>query len=87
MQRKTARPVHSELTGVTRKAVALWISVSGKPRSAYLFTRTKKHRDKKPITRKHLSSLVKLWARWLRHPPDDYVSHSLHRTKSLLIIA
>ena len=84
-QRKTARPVHPELTGVTRKAVAHWISVSGKPRSAYLFTRTKKYRDAKPITRKHLSSLVKLWARWLGHPPDDYASHSLRRTKGLLM--
>ena len=84
-QKKTARPVHPELTGVTRKAVAHWISVSGKRRDEYLFTRTKKHRDAKPITRKHLSSLVKQWAGWLGHPPDDYASHSLRRTKGLLM--
>jgi integrase len=84
-QRKTAKPVHPELTGVTRKAVAHWIYASGKRGRAYLFTRTKKGRDAKPITRKHLSSLVKQWAGWLDHPPDDYASHSLRRTKGLLM--
>ncbi len=84
-QKKTGRPVRPELTDATREALVHWIAFSGKRSDEFLFTRTKKGRDAKPITRKHLSSLVKQWAEWLGHPPDDYASHSLRRTKGVIL--
>lgn len=84
-QQKTKRPVKPELTEETQAALVNWIQVSGKQRNEFLFTRTKKGKNAKPITRKHLSTIVKQWAEWLGHPPDDYASHSLRRTKGVLM--
>ena len=82
-QQKTSKPVEPVLTPDTQQALARWIKVSGKRRCEYLFTRTKKGRDATPITRVHLSRLVKQWAQWLGHPPDDYACHSLRRTRGV----
>ncbi len=82
-QQKTSKPVEPVLTPDTRQALAMWIGASGKRRDEFLFTRTKKGRDAGPITRVHLSRLVKKWAEWLGHPPDDYACHSLRRTRGV----
>lgn len=82
-QQKTSKPVEPVLTPDTQQALAMWIEASGKDRDAYLFTRTKQGQGAKPITRVHLSRLVKTWAEWLGHPPDDYACHSLRRTRGV----
>lgn len=82
-QRKTGKPVEPVLTPATQQALARWIETSGKRRDAFLFTRTKAGREASPITRVHLSRLVKRWAEWLGHPPDDYACHSLRRTRGV----
>ena len=82
-QQKTSKPVEPILTPDTRQALAIWIAHSSKGRDAYLFTRTKKGRTATPIARVHLSRLVKKWAEWLGHPPDDYACHSLRRTRGV----
>ena len=84
-QQKTSKPVEPVLTPSAQRALARWIEASGKSRSAYLFTRTRKGAAAKPITRVHLSRLVKTWASWLGHPPDDYACHSLRRTKGVMM--
>ena len=84
-QQKTGKPVEPVLTPSAQHALARWIKHSGKHRESYLFTRSKKALDAKPITRVHLSRLVKIWATWLGHPPDDYACHSLRRTKGVML--
>ena len=83
-QRKTHTTVHPNLTSSTRGHLAQWIQKSGKRRSDFLFTRTKPT-DAKPISHKHLVSLVKVWAVWLGHPPDEYAAHSLRRSKAVAL--
>lgn len=86
-QQKTGRPVEPVLTPDTQKALAHWIDVSGKARDAYLFTRTKTGHNARPISRLHLSRLVKQWAQMLGHAPDDYACHSLRRTRGVEMYA
>ena len=82
-QQKTSKPVEPVLTPDTQQALAIWIKRSGKTRDEFLFTRTKQGWDANPITRVHLSRMVKHWAEWLGHPPDDYACHSLRRTRGV----
>lgn len=84
-QKKTKRPVYPELTEMTQTALERWIILSKKQPHDFLFTRTKVQQNPKPITRKHLSSMVKTWAVKLGHPPDDFASHSLRRTKGVVM--
>ncbi len=84
-QQKTGKPVEPVLTPSAQRALAQWISLSGKHRDAYLFTRTKRGSNAKPITRVHLSRLIKTWAGWLGHAPDDYACHSLRRSKGVMM--
>jgi len=84
-QRKTGKVMEPVLTPSARRVLAQWISVSGKSGEEYLFTRHKTAPNAKPITRVHLSRLVKAWALWLGHPPDDYACHSLRRTKGVMM--
>ncbi|MDJ0627602.1 MAG: tyrosine-type recombinase/integrase [Rhodobacter sp.] len=83
-QRKTRTTVQPTLTVSTKKKVARWIEQSGKTRRDYLFTRFKPP-SAAPICHKHLVSLVKGWAVWLGHPPDDYAAHSLRRSKAIAL--
>ena len=84
-QQKTGKPVEPVLTPSTQRSLARWIKISGKTRDAYLFTRAKRSADATPITRVHLSRLIKTWAGWLGHAPDDYACHSLRRTKGVMM--
>jgi len=83
-QRKTRSTVQPSLTKSTCNHLARWIEKSGKQRQDYLFTRSKPTAAK-PICHKHLVSLVKGWAVWLGHPPDDYAAHSLRRSKAIAL--
>ena len=79
-QRKNQRGVFPALTPATKFNLQCWLQVSGKAPNHFLFTRTKA-KAALPITRQHYARLVKRWAEQLGHPPDDYSTHSLRRTK------
>lgn len=83
-QRKTRTTVKPALTPTTRRHLVKWIEYSGKTRLDFLFTRSKPA-TAKPICHKHLVSLIKGWAEWLGHPPDDYAAHSLRRSKAIAL--
>ena len=83
-QRKTKHTVDIFLMPKTQTHLARWIEFSGKQRGDFLFTRFK-DRSAKPITHKHLVSLIKTWAEWLGLPPDDFAAHSLRRTKAVAL--
>lgn len=83
-QRKTKAQVTPVLTPQTQKHLARWIEFSGKQRGDFLFTRFKA-KGARPITHKHLVSLIKTWAEWLDLPPDDYAAHSLRRSKAVAL--
>lgn len=83
-QQKTKATVQPVLTTQTRRHLARWIDFSGKRRQDFLFTRFKPN-DARPITHKHLVSLIKQWAEWLGLPPDDYAAHSLRRSKAVAL--
>lgn len=83
-QQKTSNTVVPTLTPSTQKHLAEWIAFSGKARHHFLFTRTKAN-DATPIGHKHLVSLIKGWAVWLGHPPDEYAAHTLRRTKAIAL--
>lgn len=84
-QQKTGKLVEPVITPSAQQALALWIASSGKGKQDFLFTRTKSDHASKPITRVHLSRLIKHWAEKLGQPPDDYACHSLRRTKGVLM--
>jgi len=81
-QQKTKRGVFPALTIATKVHVALWIKVSGKKAHHALFTRTKEI-NTSSICRSRYADIVKDWAEFLGHPPDDYSTHSLRRTKPI----
>lgn len=83
-QQKTGNTVQPTLTPTARQTLAHWIETSGKQPNHFLFTRHKPS-NAKPITHKHLVSLVKGWAEWLGLPPDEYAAHSLRRTKAIAL--
>lgn len=79
-QGKTKRGVFPALTKASQINLQRWLDMSGKQPDHYLFTRTKPN-DTPAITRQHYAKQVKAWAVWLGHPPDDYSTHSIRRTK------
>lgn len=84
-QQKTGKLVEPVITPSAQQALARWIKLSGKGKQDFLFTRTKSDNSADPITRVHLSRLIKHWAEQLGQPPDDYACHSLRRTKGVLM--
>ncbi|MDA7426756.1 tyrosine-type recombinase/integrase [Thalassococcus lentus] len=84
-QKKTGKLVEPVITPSTQRALARWIRSSGKGKQDFLFTRTKSAISADPITRVHLSRLIKQWAEQLGKPPDDFACHSLRRTKGVLM--
>jgi integrase len=83
IQRKTQRPVQSELTEGTRAAVAKWLEASQLNGADFLFT-------SRVSTSEHLSTrqyarIVHGWAEKAGLDPTVYGTHSLRRTKATLI--
>ena len=79
-QRKTRHIVHPVLTKPTKIYLKRWLEVSGKQPEDFVFTRTKAQNGA-PIGRWRYAELVKNWAEWLDHDPNDYSSHSIRRSK------
>ena len=80
-QGKTRRGVFPGLTSQTKINLLRWLHASGKGWNHLLFTRHKQKPDALPITRQYYSKIIKSWAVELGHPPDEYSTHSLRRTK------
>lgn len=80
-QRKTSQAITAVLTPNTRHYLAQWIEWSGKTPEHFLFTRQKPV-GAAPISRVQYAQVVKTWADWLGHAPEDFSTHSLRRTKA-----
>lgn len=84
-QQKTDEPVYPYLTPETRRYAMEWIAFSGKAPADFLFTGERKGADALPITRGWYSTKIKGWAKHLDLPPEDYATHSIRRTKPILL--
>ena len=83
LQRKTNRPVQFELTDQTRQALESWIRV-GQLRAAGPLFPSRPH-SARPITVRHYARLVDAWLSSAGLDPAGYGTHSLRRTKAVLI--
>jgi integrase len=81
-QRKTGRPVRFELTEQTRQAVDDYLKVSRKKPGEFLFTGPKSGRS---MTPRQYGRLVSDWFVGVGLDPHLYGTHSLRRTKAMLI--
>jgi site-specific recombinase XerC len=83
IQQKTGRPVPFELTGSTRAAIAVWLSVRRVGTSEWLWpsrSRTGEH-----VTTRQYGRLVDQWMSLIGLDPTIYGTHSLWRTKVSLV--
>jgi len=80
-QRKTGMGVNPVLTHYTRQYLQQWITLSGKRKEDFLFTRTKPN-DGFPIRRSHFAEIIKSWAIRLHYDPSEFSTHSLRRSKA-----
>ena len=85
LQEKTGRSKTVTIGLPARKALQLWIDLSGKKPDAYLFTSIGTRASNGSLTRKQYARLVKDWALMAREDPRRFSTHSLRRTKSSLI--
>ena len=83
-QQKTDYEVYPVLNVDARAWLRIWIDKSGKSQDHFLFTR-RKEANAYPITRGHYADLVKRWADWLGLPSEDYSTHSLRRSKPVIM--
>ena len=83
-QQKTSVAVFPVLSQATQAHLSKWIEVSEKRQTHFLFTRNK-GKDAQPITRGHYAALIKRWAGWLNLPAEEYSTHSLRRSKAVLM--
>jgi integrase len=79
-QTKTRHVVNPVLTEQTQSYLRRWLEVSGKQSQDFVFTRSKP-RDARHISRSHYADIVKSWAEFLGHNPQDYSTHSVRRSK------
>lgn len=84
LQRKTGRPVQFELTEQTREAVMRWITTGGRKPGDYLFP-SRIGGGRKPITTRHYARLMDSWVNSVGLDERLYGTHSLRRTKVVLI--
>lgn len=83
MQQKTQRPVQFEITESTREAVAAWMSQAGLKSEDYLFP-SRLH-DSPHLSTRQYARIVDAWVEEIGLDPAAYGTHTLRRTKALLI--
>ena len=83
-QQKTDYEVYPVLNVDACAWLRVWIAKSGKSQDHFLFTR-RKEANAEPITRGHYADLVKRWADWLGLPSEEYSTHSLRRSKPVIM--
>lgn len=79
-QEKTNEMVYPTFTDQTQKALAAWISSSGKRRTDWLFTALKSPHGP-GLGASQYRDLVKEWVSTIGLDPSKYSTHSLRRTK------
>jgi integrase len=82
-QKKTGRPVRFEITEQTRDAIAQWIWLYGHDRENYLFPSRKD--PSRHLSSRQYARLVAGWVNAIGLNPADYGTHSLRRTKAVMI--
>jgi len=83
MQQKTGQPVKFELTEQTREAVEDWIAKAQLSSSQFLFP---SHMTRSPhISTRQYARIVKSWVAHIGLDPAEYGTHSMRRTKAILI--
>ena len=81
-QRKTGRPVRFELTEVTRQALDDYVRASGRRPGQCLFPG---RRGPDHLTTRQYARLVGKWISGIGLDPLRYATHSMRRTKAILI--
>lgn len=83
MQHKTQRPVQFEITAATRDALLAWIKHAGLKSEDFLFP-SRLHESPHLGTRQY-ARILGHWVNELRLDRADYGTHSMRRTKAMLI--
>lgn len=81
-QKKTGRPVRFELTDQTRLAIDDYLRVTGRKAGEFLFAGRS---GKGGLTTRQYVRLVQLWVGSIGLDPAKFGTHSLRRTKAVLI--
>ncbi len=81
-QKKTGRPVRFELTEQTRTAIDDYLRMSGRKPGQFLFAGRGDHGG---LTTRQYYRLVQQWVASIGLDPGNYGTHSLRRTKAVLI--
>jgi integrase len=85
MQHKTRRPVVVQADAFTQRALMQWIDSTDKSEDDYLFTGLTRVTRDKPISRSHFCTLIKGWARSIGLDSQHYSSHSIRRSRAVLL--
>ena len=83
MQQKTSQPVQFEITEQTRDAITNWVEYAGLKYSDYLFK--SRFKSSPHISTRQYARIVENWVSQIGLDPTAYGTHSLRRTKALLI--
>lgn len=83
-QQKTGKGTVVALLPYSRQVLKQWIQASGKLPWQYLFTGVRKNKGK-PITTNHYRRLVKRWAAYAKLDGRKFSTHSLRRTKAVVV--
>jgi integrase len=81
-QKKTGRPVRFELTDQTRLAIDEYLHLTGRKPGQFLFAG---RGDKGGLTTRQYARLVQEWVASIGLDPAKFGTHSLRRTKAVLI--
>jgi len=82
-QRKTGRPVRFELTDQTRMAIDEYLRLTGRKAGQFLFAG--RGNSDKGLTTRQYARLVQEWVAGIGLDPAKFGTHSLRRTKAVLI--
>lgn len=81
-QKKTGRPVRFELTDQTRMAIDDYLRMTGRKPGQFLFAG---RGDRAGLTTRQYARLVQEWVASIGLDPAKFGTHSLRRTKAVLI--
>ncbi len=82
-QKKTGRPVRFELTDQTRQAIDQYLRLTNRKTGQFLFA-GRGNTDRRLTTRQY-ARLVQVWVACIGLDPAKFGTHSLRRTKAVLI--
>jgi integrase len=83
MQQKTKRPVQFEITEQTRTSVAAWIERAHLASSQFLFP--SRISSSSHLSTRQYARIVESWVESIGLDPAQYGTHTMRRTKAMLI--